>query len=91
MQNQPPDPKLVVVSVKNKANEPTPLKRQQIEDKLDTVAKDLQEKHADKYTLPQFRRWAHMITSGKHQDRDNIPAFLDLDNQAINKSDQHLL
>ena len=66
---------------KKMADEPPPSKRQQIEDELDTVVKDLQEKHADKYTLPQFRGWARMITSGKHQDRDNIPVFLDLDNQ----------
>lgn len=66
---------------KKKADDPPPSKRQQIEEELDTVVNDLQEKHADKYTLPQFRCCAHMITSGKHQDRDNIPAFLDLDNQ----------
>ena len=66
---------------KKKADEPPPSRRQQIEDELDAVVKDLQEKHADKYTLPQLRCWARMITSGKHQDRDNIPAFLDLDNQ----------
>ena len=64
MQRQP---MLVVASTKKKADEPPPLKRQQIEDELDTVVKDLQEKHADKYTLPQFRCWARMITSGKHQ------------------------
>ena len=37
---------------KKKADEPPPSKRQLIEDELDTVVKDLQEKHADKYTLP---------------------------------------
>ena len=66
---------------KKKADEPPPSKRQLIEDELDTVIKDLQEKHANKYTLPQLRCWARMITSGKHHDRDNIPVFLDLDNQ----------
>ena len=66
---------------KKKADEPPPSKRQQIEDELDTVVKDLQKRHTGRYMLPQFRCWACMITSGKHQDRDNIPAFLDLDNQ----------
>ena len=50
-------------------------------DELDTVVKDLQEKHAEKYTLPQLQCWACMITSGKHHDKDSILAFLDLDNQ----------
>ena len=59
-----------------------PSKRQQIEGELDAVVKDVQEKHADKYTLPHLQCWARMITSEKHQDGDNIPAFLDLDNQS---------
>ena len=37
---------------KKKADEPPPSKRQLIEDELDTVIEDLQEKHAIKYTLP---------------------------------------
>ena len=61
--------------------EPPPSKRQQIEDDLDTVVKELQTNHGEKYTSPQLRCWARMITSGKYQDRDNIPAFLDLENQ----------
>lgn len=48
-----------------KCDEPPPSKRQQIEDDLDNVIQDLQEKHGDKYTLPQLRCWARMITSGK--------------------------
>ena len=66
---------------KKKADDPPPTKRQQIEDELESVVKDLQEKHGNKYTLPQLRCWARMITSGKYQDRDTIPIFLDLNNQ----------
>ena len=43
--------------------------------------KDLQSKHGDKYTKPQLHCWARMITSGKYEDTDTIPAFLELDNQ----------
>ena len=66
---------------KKKADDPPPTKRQQIEDELESVVKDLQEKHGNKYTLPQLRCWARMITSGKYQDTDTIPVFLDLNNQ----------
>ena len=37
---------------KKKADDPPPTKRQQIEDELESVVKDLQEKHGNKYTLP---------------------------------------
>ena len=70
-------------STKRKKNvdDPPPTKRRRIEDELDSVVKDLQEKHGNKYTLPQLRCWARMITSGKYEDKDTIPVFLDLDNQ----------
>lgn len=58
-----------------------PPKRQQIEEELDLIFKDLQSKHGDKYTKPQLQCWARMISSGKYEDTDIIPAFLKLDNQ----------
>ena len=61
------------------------MSKQLIEDELNTIVKDLQEKHADKYTLPHEASMLGMITSGKHPDRDNIPAFLDLDDQPKRK------
>ena len=67
---------------RKKASEnPPPSKRQQIEEELDSILKDLQSKHGDTYTIPQLRCWARMISSGKYEDTDTIPAFLELDNQ----------
>ena len=67
---------------RRKASEnPPPTKRQKIEAELDTILKDLQSKHGDKYTIPQLRCWARMISTGKYENTDTIPAFLELDNQ----------
>ena len=67
---------------RKKASEnPPPTKRQQIEAELDTILKDLQSKHGDKYTIPQLRCWARMISTGKYENTDTIPVFLELDNQ----------
>ena len=65
---------------KKASDNPPASKRQQIEEELDSILKDLQSKHGDKYTIPQLRCWARMISSGKYEDTD-IPAFLELDNQ----------
>ena len=82
MESQP-QASTIANSTKRKKNvdDPPPTKRRRIEDELDSVVKDLQEKHGNKYTLPQLRCWARMITSGKYEDKDTIPVFLDLDNQ----------
>lgn len=64
---------------RKKSDELPPSKRRQIEEELDTIVEELKEKHGNKYTLPQFRCWARMISSGKYDDTDNIPAFLELE------------
>jgi len=54
------------------------LKRQEKEEELEGVFKDLKGRHNEKYTLPQLRLWARMISSSIHNDMDNppdIPAF----------------
>ena len=54
------------------------LKRQEREDQMDEVFKDLKSKHNDKYSVPQLRLWSRMICMNLHDDRDkppNIPAF----------------
>ena len=54
------------------------LKRQEREDQIDGIFKDLKSKHRDKYSVPQLRLWSRMICTGIHDDMDkppNIPAF----------------
>ena len=54
------------------------LKRQEREDQVDGVFKDLKSKHNDKYSVPQLRLWSRMISTSLHDDMDkppNIPAF----------------
>ena len=60
-----------------KSDEPEPpSKRQQIEDELDEVYKELKEKHGSKYSLPQLRCWARLLMTDKHKSKDEIPEFL---------------
>ena len=56
-------------------NEP-PCKRQLIENETDEVTQELKEKHGTKYSLPQFRCWARLLLTGKHDSKDEIPEFL---------------
>ena len=54
------------------------LKRQEREDQMDEVFKDLKSKHNDKYSVPQLRLWSRMICTSLHDDTEkppNIPAF----------------
>ena len=54
------------------------LKRQEREDQVDEVFKDLKLKHNDKYSIPQLQLWSRMICTSLHDDTDklpNIPAF----------------
>ena len=37
--------------------------------KVEEIAKDLKERHGDKYTSEQYNVWAHMIHMGKHDSR----------------------
>ena len=53
-------------------------KRQEKEDEVDTVFKDLKEKHCDEYDILKLSLWARMISSSLHDDYEtppNIPAF----------------
>ena len=59
-----------------KAEEEPPSKRQQIEDDLEEICQELRIKHGNKYSIPQLRCWAHLIMTGKHQSKDEIPEFL---------------
>ena len=43
--------------------EPPVSKRQQIEDEVQDYVTHLKEKHGSKYTIPQLRFWARMITT----------------------------
>ena len=54
------------------------LKRQEKEEELESIFKDLKGMHADKYSLPLLRLWARMISTGIHSDMNNppdIPSF----------------
>jgi hypothetical protein len=63
----------VPASLKRKNDCPTTTKRQAREDELDSIFKQLKEKHEDKYTIPQLRLWARMISCGTHDDIDEPP------------------
>lgn len=53
--------------------EPPPSKRKLIEDKVDDTVEELKERHDDRYTLPQLRLWARMISAGHHESLDDPP------------------
>lgn len=53
-------------------------RRQEKEDEVDKVYKELKEKHGSKYATPLLRLWARMVNTKLHDDLDsppNIPAF----------------
>ena len=65
---------------KRKRDEPVTgaSKRQEKEDEVDTVFRELKYKHGNKYDVPRLCLWARMVTSKLHEDMDsppNIPAF----------------
>ena len=52
-------------------------KRQEREEQVDSLFKDLKEKHGSSYETPKLRLWARMVASNLH-DLDSppqIPAF----------------
>jgi len=54
------------------------LKRQEKEEELESIFKDLKSRHNEKYTLPQLKLWVRMISSSIHSDMDtppDVPAF----------------
>lgn len=55
-----------------------PSKRQKKEDDVDSVFKQLKEKHDNKFSTPQLRLWARMVTNNLYDDLEEppkIPAF----------------
>ena len=50
---------------------------QEKEEKVESIYKELQEKHGKKFDTPRLRLWSRMICSGIHEDYDtpDIPAF----------------
>lgn len=43
------------------------------EDKIEEMATELEGKHGDKYSYPQYKLWARLITCGQHGDKENAP------------------
>ena len=63
---------------KRKRDEPVTSKRQDKEDEVEAVFKELKGKHGDTFDVPRLRLWARMIASKLHEDMDsppNVPAF----------------
>ena len=62
---------------KRKRDEPIPSKRQEKENELEAIFKELKGKH-ENFDIPRLRLWARMIVSKLHEDMDsppNIPAL----------------
>ena len=54
------------------------LKRQEKEEELENIFKELKDIHADKHSLPQLRLWSRMVSAGLHIDMEtppDVPAF----------------
>ena len=65
-----------VKSRKRKSSSPSKphtTKRQAMEEEVDEIVRELKEKHGTKYSLPQLRLRAHMITGGNHESTDEPP------------------
>ena len=59
-------------------------KRQEKEDEVDDIFKQLKEKHGEKYDTPRLRLWARLVCSKIHDDLDSPPdlhAFRDTTGQ----------
>lgn len=55
-----------------------PSKRQKKEEEVDSIFKELKEKHGSKYDTPRLRLWARMVANDIHSDYEEppkIPAF----------------
>jgi hypothetical protein len=53
-------------------------RRQEKENEVDNIYQDLKERQGKKYSTPQLRLWARMVTADLHEDLDtppSIPAF----------------
>ena len=62
-------------TTKRKRDE-TSSRRQEKEDEVDEVYRELRDKHADKYSTPKLRLWARMVASKLHEDLDSPPDIL---------------
>ena len=67
-------------SANRSTNEEPPAKRIQKstnyaerEDNIEKMATELKQKHGDKYSYPQYKLWARLITCGQHEDKENAP------------------
>ena len=40
---------------------------------MDTIFRELKQKHTDKYSIPQLRLWARMISCSTHESYDKPP------------------
>jgi len=67
-----------VRSKRKRDSEANVSRRQEREEEVDTVFKDLKEIHGSKFDTPRLRLWSRMICSNLHEDLENppdIPAF----------------
>ncbi len=48
-------------------------RRQEKEEVVESVFKELQEKHGNKFDTPRLRLWSQMVCSGIHEDYDTPP------------------
>ena len=58
---------------RQKDTSPPPSKRAAKEMEVDTICSDLKELHKEKYSEPQFRLWARMISNGLHSSKSDPP------------------
>ena len=58
---------------RNKEAESAVLKRSQQETEVESVYKELKERHQDSWDTPRLKLWARCIVSGIHDDYDNPP------------------
>ncbi len=45
------------------------------QDKIDQITSELQQKHGEKFGMPQLRIWARMILNNQHNSTDTPPSF----------------
>jgi len=67
-----------VRSKRKRDSEANVSRRQEREEEVDTVFKDLKEKHGNKFDIPRLRLWSRIICSNLHEDMEkppDMPAF----------------
>ena len=48
-------------------------RKRESDEELDTIFRELKQKHTDKYSIPQLRLWARMISCSTHESYDQPP------------------